>query len=334
MTKRVGAIAIVVAAAATGLVASTSSGAAKTQRTIGLILAGPGNPIAPEVESGGQAAAAVLGDTLAVTVTDNAAGTIESLTSQDAAAIIVDNESDDPAATQALAQARKAGIPTLSFESHYPGTVWVTQSTPSQYAAALADALASQMRDRGNFIIVPCTPADAVVSTWLSDAKSYIQRRYRRMHRVGVVYGGTGNGPAGTLVLRPLLRKHPHLRGLIFLCPSESFTGPPQLAHLHKVGKIFSAGNGADCPPLYIAYANSVRAGSAEMVCAGDPAHLGYLAVWAADYLAAGYKLAPGTADVGGPVGTVHYYSHDEELRLGQPLTITKANLDQYGISR
>jgi hypothetical protein len=37
---------------------------------------------------------------------------------------------------------------------------------------------------------------------------------------------------------------------------------------------------------------------------------------------------------VGGPVGTVRYYSRNEELRLSQPLTITKANLDQYGISR
>ena len=34
--------------------------------------------------------------------------------------------------------------------------------------------------------------------------------------------------------------------------------------------------------------------------------------------------------DVGGPVGTVHYYRHNKELRLGQPLTITKANVDQY----
>jgi len=76
--------------------------------------------------------------------------------------------------------------------------------------------------------------------------------------------------------------------------------------------------------------ARYVRRGAEEIVCEADPAKLGYLTVWAADYLAGGHSLAPGSYDVGGPVGTVHYYSHNQELRLGKPLTITKANLAQY----
>ena len=59
-----------------------------------------------------------------------------------------------------------------------------------------------------------------------------------------------------------------------------------------------------------------------------DPGQL--RTIWAADYLARGHRFAPGSYDVGGPVGTVRYFSHHQELRLGQPLTITKANLDQY----
>ena len=77
-------------------------------------------------------------------------------------------------------------------------------------------------------------------------------------------------------------------------------------------------------------YLTSVRLGAEEIVCEGDPAKLGYLTVWAADYLARGHTFAPGSYDVGGPVGTVRYFSHNQELRLGQPLTITKANLAQY----
>jgi rhamnose transport system substrate-binding protein len=229
-----------------------------------------------------------------------------------------------------LAQARAAGIPTLSYEQQFPGSLWMPLSTPGQYAHALADALASQMKQRGQFIIVPCRLCERIVTTWLKATKAYIRQRYPRMHRVGVVYGGTGNGPAGTLVLRPLLRKYPHLRGLIFLYPGASYTGPLQLVHMHKVGKIFTAGNGGLCPPLDKPLANSVRAGSAEMVCAGDPVNLGYLMIWAADYLASGHTLTPGSYDVGGPVGTVNYYSHNQELPLGPPLTITKANLAQY----
>ena len=51
---------------------------------------------------------------------------------------------------------------------------------------------------------------------------------------------------------------------------------------------------------------------------------------WAADYLEGGHTFAPGSVNVGGPVGTVQYFSQNEELRLGQPLTITKANVGMY----
>jgi ABC-type sugar transport system substrate-binding protein len=344
MNKRLAAMALLVAAiaAAGGLLASISKGAQKTERTIAMILPGPGSPTAPEEEAGGQAAAAALGDQLTVTAAPDAAtqiSTVNSLIAQHVAAIAITTDQGQSTIKQvlpALAQARAAGIPTLSFEQRYPGSVWVDQSGPVQYADALADALASQMHERGQYVTVPCRPAESIVQTWLKATKAYIPRRYPRMHRVGIVYGGTGNGAAGTLVLRPLLKKYPHLRGFIFLCPSESYTGPPQLAHAHLIGKVFSAGNGADCPPLYIAYANSVRAGSAEMVCGGDPTHLGYLTIWAADHLAVAQALtlSAGSYDVGGPVGTVRYYSQNQELRLGRPLTITKSNLDQYGIQR
>ena len=345
MNRRIALLSMLIAGvvAAAGLFASASHGAPKAQLTIGLVLQGPGSPTAPGEEAGAQTAAAALGDRLAIT--ENASDTstqisaINSLVAQHVAAIAVSTDQGPTAIKQilpALARARAAGIPTLSFEQRYPGSVWVNQSGAAQYAHALADALASQMNERGQYVIVPCRPAESIVQTWLKAVKAYVPRRYPRMHRVGIVYGGTGNGAAGTLVLRPLLKKYPHLRGFIFLCPGESYTGPPQLAHAHLIGKVFSAGNGDGCPPLYVAYANSVRAGSAEMVCAGDPNHLGYLTIWAADHLASGHALtlSPGSYDVGGPVGTVRYYSRNEELRLGQPLTITKANLDQYGISR
>jgi rhamnose transport system substrate-binding protein len=345
MNKRLGAIAVLVAAiaAATGLFASTSRSAPRAQLAIGLILQGPGSPTAPEEEAGAQSAAAALGDRLVITEDASDPSTqisaINSLVAQHVAAIAVSTDQGPTAIKQilpALARARAAGIPTLSFEQRYPGSVWVNQSGAAQYAHALADALASQVDERGQYLIVPCRPAESIVQSWLKATKSYIPRRYPRMHRVGIVYGGTGNGAAGTLVLRPLLKKYPHLRGFIFLCPSESYTGPPQLAHAHLIGKVFSAGNGGDCPPLYVTLANSVRAGSAEMVCGGDPTHLGYLTIWAADHLAADHVLTftPGSYDVGGPVGTVHYLSRNEELRLGQPVTITKSNLDLYGIQR
>ena len=233
----------------------------------------------------------------------------------------------------ALARARAAGIPTVSYELRSPGSVWVNQTGPAQFAHALADALASQMNQQGQFVIVSClrsAGAYPIVATRLKLTKAYIQRRYPQMQRVGVAYGDLGNGDVDTDLFNRLMRAHPQLRGLIFLCPGEAYNQPPLLVQAHKVGQVFTAGNAGDCPPLDDPDLTSVRLGAEEIVCPGDPAKLGYLTVWAADYLASGHRFAPGSYDVGGPVGTVHYFSHNRELRLGQLLTITKANVDQY----
>jgi rhamnose transport system substrate-binding protein len=340
MNKRFAAMAVIVAAvaAAVGLLASTSSGAAQAQPAIGLVVLTDDSSHS-YIEAGGQAAAAALGNQLVVkeTPSGSEAAAIESLIAQHVAAIGVEKfENDpeiDPAVSQALAQAREANIKTLSFGGRYPGSLWVSASTATEYAHALADAVASQMKQRGQFVIVPCAPADPIVGTWLKVIKAYVQHRYPRMHRIGVVIGGDGNGPAGSLLLRPLLRKHPHLRGLIFLCQDEAYNGPPQLIRLHEVGKVFSAGNGESyAPPVVEPWRTSVRLGAEEIVVPGDPAKLGYLTVWAAHQLAPpdDLKFLPGAHDVGGPVGTVQYYGPNEELRLGRPLTITRANLAKY----
>jgi hypothetical protein len=221
----------------------------------------------------------------------------------------------------------------VSYENRIPGSLWVNQTSDAQFAQALADALASQMNQQGQFVIVSClrsAGAYPIVGTRLKLTKAYIQRRYPQMRRVGVAYGDLGNGDVDTHMFDRLLLAHPQLRGLIFLCPGEAYNQPPLVVQAHKVGQVFTAGNGGDCPLVDDPYLTSFRLGAEELVCPGDPAKLGYLTVWAADYLARGHGFAPGSYDVGGPVGTVRYFSHNRELRLGQPLTITKANLAQY----
>ena len=331
------ALMLVLAVVAAGVLAAGSSGARQTQLTIGLITESGASGFFDPLETGGRSAATALGDHLAITRVDDAfakISTIKSLVAQHAAAIAFHPE---PATVKqvlpALVRARAAGIPTVSYELRSPGSVWVNQAAPAQFARALADALASQMNQQGQFVIVSClrsAGAYPIVGTWLKLTKGYIQRRYPQMRRVGVAYGDVGNGNVDTHLFNRLMRAHPQLRGLIFLCPGEAYNQPPLLVKAHKVGQVFTAGNGGGCPPVDDNYLTSVRLGAEEIVCEGDPAKLGYLTVWAADYLAGGHTFAPGSYDVGGPVGTVHYFSHNQELRLGQPLTITTANLAQY----
>lgn len=298
MNKRFGATAILVVAvaASAGLLAGTSSGSTKAPRTIGVVLAGYSTET-EYVSKGARSAAARFGDRLAIEVADGLRTTtvdaIKSLVSQHAAAIAVQGGSS------ALAEARQAGIPTLSFEGRYSGSLWVSDSGSAQFVHSLADALASQMKQRGQFVIVSCRAepraalSPAVLATWVRQTKEYVRRRYPEMQRVGVVYGPR----SGSLQLGPVLRSHPHLRGLDFLCPNDALNDPPQLLDAGEEGKVFSAGNGGGCPPLDVSgdqnstYQNSVRDGALEVVCARDPSKLAYLAVWAADYLARGHKL-------------------------------------------
>jgi ABC-type sugar transport system substrate-binding protein len=336
-TVLIAALALAASAAATMLLPGESNGGAKAPRTIGLITETGAGGFFDKFDSGGKSAATALGDRLAITEvsdTPTQIRTIKSLVAHHAAAIAFHPE---PATVKqvlpALARARAAGVPTLSYELRSPGSVWVSQTSSTQVVQALADALASQMNQQGQFVIVSClrsAGAYPIVATRLKLTKAYIQRRYPQMQRVGVAYGDLGNGDVDTHLFNRLMRAHPQLRGLIFLCPGEAYNQPPLLVQAHKVGEVFTAGNGGDCPPLDDPYLTSVRLGAEEIVCEGDPAKLGYLTVWAADYLARGHKFAPGSYDVGGPVGTVRYFSHNQELRLGQPLTITKANLNQY----
>jgi hypothetical protein len=320
--NRLGAIAIAAGAIgmAAGLFATASSGAPKAQKVIGLV--GVDRPIG----DGAQAAAAALGDQL-VMPGGHTKAAILSLISEHADAIVVGSDglsdTDGSGLALALAKAQQAGIPTLSFEQSHPGSVWVRQSSsPYEIARALADALASQMNERGQFVIVSCRQAGPAVGPVLEQAKSYIQRRYPHMQLAAVAQRGfeTRLGVWSQLTLGPVLSAHPHLRGLMTLCGAAPV-----------IRKVSSVGVSSWCPPLGIPDAYPILSGATELVCTADWTKLGYLVVWAADRLAAGVRFRSGRYDVGGPIGPVRFYNQDEELRLVvPPLALTKTNVAQY----
>jgi ABC-type sugar transport system substrate-binding protein len=96
-----------------------------------------------------------------------------------------------------------------------------------------------------------------------------------------------------------------------------------------RIGQVFSAGNGGSgfSDLQQIGY---VRTGAAQLVYGSSPIKQGYLTIWAAHYLLTGHHFRPGAYQVGPPIGLVWYYAKHRELRLGQPLTITKKNVDRY----
>jgi rhamnose transport system substrate-binding protein len=128
--------------------------------------------------------------------------------------------------------------------------------------------------------------------------------------------------------LKSYMSAHPKLKGFVAVTPTETYMAAEAIQQTGMIGQVFSSGNGGgsfgDMLPGF------VRSGAADLVFGGNPMRLGYLTVWAAHYLLTGHRFRPGAYQVGGPIGLVYYYAKHQELRLGQPLTITKANVDVY----
>jgi DNA-binding SARP family transcriptional activator/ABC-type sugar transport system substrate-binding protein len=246
----------------------------------------------------------------------------------------------DPSLTQTFAKVRKAGILLISSGDDIAAErdLWVTQSDPHAYGRALADALASQMHNKGEYAILEQEGQYPIATRWAHLVKHYITRTYPKMKLTGVIEGSGAGDQTEVDTVKSFISAYPHLKGLIGITPNEATVAAKAILQAGKVGRVFSAGNGDDRLgdtelPQY------VRSGATELVYVGSPVTLGYLTVWAANYLLTGHRFKERPAipqdhagrayQVGGPIGTVWYLGHGE-LPAGQPLTVTKANVNLW----
>ncbi|HJQ49256.1 MAG TPA: substrate-binding domain-containing protein [Gaiellaceae bacterium] len=229
-----------------------------------------------------------------------------------------------------LDKARLAGITLVASGDDIDAkrSLWIGQSSPVEYAHALADALASQMKGRGEYAIAREPGQFPIANEEQRLIEAYVAKTYPNMHLDAVISGADANGYPLFTSVQKFVTAHPQLKGMIGVVPRCAYSIAEAIIHTHKEGKVFSADNGGgsfgDPLPGY------VRKGVAQIVFGGDPVKLGYLTVWATDYLLTGHRFRSGVYQVGGPIGLVSYYANHQELRLGQPLTMTNANVDLY----
>jgi ABC-type sugar transport system substrate-binding protein len=324
-TFRLGVVMLAVAVSVAALVTSGQSGAARRKYVIAWAADQDLSvPREQAIVRGGRAAAKALG----VRYITATAQEIGFLIGQHVDAIAT--EAYDPTLTSILKDVREAGIPLLSAGDDIAGRrdVWVSSSNPVAYAQALADALASQIRGRGEYAITRQPEQFPIADEWTRLVEAYVAKTYPHMHLDGIVEGSDVNGEPEPQKLEGFMGAHPKLKGFIGIVPRASDAAAIAITQAHKIGKVFSAGNGGgsftDPLPAW------VRSGATEFVYVGDPVKLGYVTVWAADFLASGHRFKPGAYNVGGPIGLVWYHRSHQELRVGQPLTITKANVGAY----
>lgn len=237
----------------------------------------------------------------------------------------------DPSLTPTFRKVRKAGILLLSSGDDIAGKrdLWVNYSDTLAFAHALADALASQIHGKGEYAILDEQGEFPIAHFWAKAVAAYVPKAYPDMTSDGLVTETGAGDQAEVDAIKSFMSSHPNLKGLIGIAPTEAYMAAAAIQQAGRIGQIFSAGNGGSDfkgTPLV----GWVRSGAMEDVVVGDSINLGYLTVWAAHYLLTGHHFRPGAYQVGGPIGLVWYYARHQELRLGQPLTITKKNVDKY----
>jgi rhamnose transport system substrate-binding protein len=289
----------------------------------------------PSMAIGGRAAAQRLGMRYIVAASYNLGGEqgairlYKSLIARHVDAIATGGY--DPALKPIFRKARKAGILLISSGDDIAGKrdLWVNYSSTAAFARALADALASQIDKKGEYAILDEQGEFPIAHTWAKAVAAYIPRAYPDMKSDGLQTETGAGDPKEVDSVKSFMAAHPNLKGLISVTPTEAYVAADAITQAGRIGQVFSAGNGGSDfkgTPLV----NWVRSGAMEDVVVGNPIKLGYLTVWAAHYLLTGHHFRPGAYQVGGPIGLVWYYRKRQELRLGQPLTITKKNVAQY----
>jgi ABC-type sugar transport system substrate-binding protein len=237
----------------------------------------------------------------------------------------------DPAMKPLFRKVRKAGILLISSGDDIAGRrdLWAGYASPVTYGEALADALASQIGGKGEYAILDEQGEFPIGRTWKKIVAAYIAKAYPQMRLDGMLTETGVGDPAEVDSVKGFISNHPNLKGLISVTPTETYMAGEAITETGRIGQIFSAGNGGTLP-MDSQLTGYVRTGASELVFADDPTKLGYLTVWAAHHLLTGHHFRPGAYQVGGPVGIVFYYAKPRELRLDQPITVTKKNLISY----
>src|SRR5256714_8496439 len=243
--KTIGAIALALSLAALGTtLLARPSGAAHRRYTIVSVRYCPWTAI------GGRAAAKRLGMRYIV-ASDQRLGSEQSvirsykpLTARHVEAIATGGY--DPALEPIFRKVRKAGILLISSGDDIAGRrdLWVNYSASAAFARALADALASQIHDKGEYAILDEQGEFPIAHTWAKDVSAYIAKAYPNMKSDGL-QTETGAGDQTEVdSVKSLMSAHPNLKGLIGITPTETYMAAEAITQAGRIGQVFSAGNG------------------------------------------------------------------------------------------
>jgi ABC-type sugar transport system substrate-binding protein len=225
-----------------------------------------------------------------------------------------------------IEKARKAGISVYTSDSDSPSSerqLYVAQALDKDLGYTLIDTLAKQVKNEGKIGIVSGESTATNLNAWIGFMKERI-KKYPKMSIVDVRFTTGGSSEDAFRQAQQLMLRYPDLKGLVAVASSTIPGVARAVESTNKIGKVKVIGYGS--PNTVRPF---VKKGIMEASILWNPRELGFLTVWA------GMKLAKGESfsevnKVPGLTQTIKYFPDQKILLLGDPLVITKGNVDSF----
>ena len=240
--------------------------------------------------------------------------------------VLVVAPNDPDSLAPILQDAKNRGIHVMTSDTDAPNSpreLFVNQATPDGLGQAITDALLKKMGGKGEYAIVSCGQTAANLNSWIAVQKKYTAQKYSDAKIVGTVYAGEDEAKAVSMA-KDLINAHPDLTGLVGECTTSAPGVAKAVRQSGKIGKVFTVGVGT--PQSMKPY---LADGSSSTAILWDVQQLGYLTAWSAAQVDKGAALQA-TNKVNARLPAVKYFPPQKMILLGDPLPITKDNVDKY----
>ena len=239
----------------------------------------------------------------------------------DAIAVSVQN----PASiSTVLRKARSRGIKVLTWDADAEADArdyFINQATPEGIGNTLTDEAARLLGGRGDFAVITSALSAPNQNSWLAVIRKRLAEKYPDL-RLVTIRPSDDDRDKAFAETQTVLRANPTVR-LIMAIAAPAVPGAAEA--VRQAGRTDVKVMGLSLPNLNKKY---VHEGVVQVVILWDTGNLGYLTVQAATLAARGGLVAGGTSMQAGRLGQMDV--RGAEVLLGQPLVMTKANIDQY----
>lgn len=315
---------------ATALATSSSSARAAGQQVIGLIPKFTSDPYFIAANQGGQEAGKELGVRVEYNgpVDANVASQVDIIDRMvrarvDALAVCAN---DPNALAPAMTRAASRGVKCSTWDADVRQNarqVFLTQATNQAIGETIANSMAADAGQEGNFLLVTASLTASNMVAWTAEIQQLLAKKYPRMIVKEVLVGNEDIEKSKNVTLN-YLRANPDTKGVFVVDGIAAIGVSEAVEQLKMQGKVAVAGIGV--PSSIRPY---IKDGTVKSAVLWNPVDIGYAAIYIAKAQLDGtFNSASGSIKAG-RLGQLKFIAPDV-LLLGPPLVFTKANIDNY----